>query len=179
MKKTLILVIFFIVSVVCNAYTMKGHAYFESFDPLNIDDYYPNVREDNYLEISFYIPDTTILLHHYVVAVKDDLSYHVEIDKLPVGRYDIVADGDRWLRKRYRNVYLFPRYGDFNFYLTTGDVNDDNVVNALDWAFILERLFTYHTHPSYNQKANLNGDNLINVEDLSLCSANQGKIGDI
>ncbi len=163
----------------CNAYIMKGHAYFENFDPLNIDDYYPSVKENNYIEISFYIPDTTIMLYQVVVAVKDDLSYHVEIDKFSADKYDIVADGDRWLRKRYRNVYLTTRYSDFDFYLTTGDVNNDNVVNSTDWNIIFAHLFTYHTHPNYYQKANLNGDNLINVEDLALCSSNQGMIGDI
>lgn len=180
MKKALALLICFVISVCCSfAYTLKGHAYFEYFEPLNIDTYYPYVKEDNYLEISFYLPDTTILLYHTVVLVKDDLTYHTEIEKFAAGRYDVVVDGDRWLRKRYRNVHLSARYSDFDFYLTPGDINNDNIINPVDWWFIFEHLYTYHTHPNYHQKANLTGDNLINVQDLSICASNQGMIGDI
>lgn len=61
--------------------------------------------------------------------------------------------------------------------MPSGDLNEDNVINSLDYN-ILKKLFgTTPTSANWNLRADINGDGVVNSVDLSYLSKNQGKIG--
>lgn len=159
--------------------TVYGHCNLEYYDISNYDLLYPNYYVDIYTEFKFYIPNTEILVYNKVIKIKDDFSYHFETDELTPGAYDIVVYGDRWLHKRVFNKYISNSdKTEINVSLTTGDTNCDNVIDLNDYNLILRHFNSYKRGLNYSEKCNLNGDNLIDMGDLSICAFNFGKRGD-
>lgn len=62
--------------------------------------------------------------------------------------------------------------------LLSGDLNDDNVIDANDYSIAQKLVGATASSPNWNENADLNKDGLINILDLSIISKNVGKIGD-
>lgn len=61
--------------------------------------------------------------------------------------------------------------------LLSGDLNDDNVVNDLDYVIILKALGSSGTSSNWNANADFNKDGIINTLDLVIVTKNTGKVG--
>lgn len=61
--------------------------------------------------------------------------------------------------------------------LTSGDLNEDNIIDIADYNIIKTALGTDSKSSSWNDNVDLNKDGKINTFDLSIVSKNQGKIG--
>lgn len=61
--------------------------------------------------------------------------------------------------------------------LTSGDLNDDNVVNTADYSIAQKAAGTAPGSLNWNENADLNKDGLINAFDLGIISKNMGKTG--
>ncbi len=61
--------------------------------------------------------------------------------------------------------------------LTSGDLNEDNVINSQDYSIGLKAMNSTSTSPNWNPTADLNKDGVVNVFDLGIISRNMGKIG--
>lgn len=62
--------------------------------------------------------------------------------------------------------------------LTTGDLNEDNVINSADYSISKALLGTTSASNNWNELADFNSDGVINIIDLSFITKNFGKIGD-
>jgi hypothetical protein len=61
--------------------------------------------------------------------------------------------------------------------MRTGDANDDNVVNAVDFSIITATFGKAHGDPGYDDRADFNGEQVVNVMDVSLHKSNYGTGG--
>lgn len=61
--------------------------------------------------------------------------------------------------------------------LLSGDLNEDNVIDALDYAIVKAALGTTPNSAGWNGVVDLNGDNIVNSVDLAIVNKNKGKIG--
>ena len=68
--------------------------------------------------------------------------------------------------------------GDQVLALLTGDLNEDNVINAADYSIAQKAYGATPASASWNQLVDFNQDKVINTLDLSLILKNLGKIGD-
>lgn len=61
--------------------------------------------------------------------------------------------------------------------LLSGDLNDDNIINAADYTIAKNLYGTTPTSQAWNKNADFNRDNLINTYDLAYIQTNMGKTG--
>jgi hypothetical protein len=61
--------------------------------------------------------------------------------------------------------------------LTTGDVNEDNVIDSLDYNLVKGAIGTTPSSSNWNSLYDFNLDNIVNSWDLNLVLSNLGKIG--
>ncbi len=61
--------------------------------------------------------------------------------------------------------------------LTSGDLNDDNVVNSADYSIAQKALGATASSPNWNANADLNKDGVINAFDLAIIAKNIGQVG--
>ncbi|MBI2329884.1 hypothetical protein HYU94_00645, partial [Candidatus Daviesbacteria bacterium] len=61
--------------------------------------------------------------------------------------------------------------------LTSGDLNEDNVINSADYSIIQKALGTSSNSSNWNENTDLNKDGIINTFDLGIVSKNLGKTG--
>lgn len=62
--------------------------------------------------------------------------------------------------------------------LTTGDVNEDNVINTSDYSIVKTALGTTSTSPNWNSILDFNLDNAVNTVDLAYVVKNMSKTGE-
>lgn len=62
--------------------------------------------------------------------------------------------------------------------LISGDLNEDNVIDASDLAIVTKLAGATSDSPTWNPLADINLDNIINSIDIQIVKTNQGKIGD-
>lgn len=65
----------------------------------------------------------------------------------------------------------------FAINMTSGDLNEDNIINNSDYQIELSAYGTTPVSPNWNSNLDLNKDNLVNLLDLSIITKNQGKVG--
>lgn len=61
--------------------------------------------------------------------------------------------------------------------LTSGDLNDDNVVNNTDYTIMQKAIGATLTSPNWNENADLNKDDIINAFDMTILIKNIGQVG--
>ncbi len=61
--------------------------------------------------------------------------------------------------------------------LTSGDLNEDNVVNAADYSIVQKATGSIPNSSGWNENADLNKDGVINVFDLAIVTKNMGQTG--
>lgn len=61
--------------------------------------------------------------------------------------------------------------------LTSGDLNDDNVINSTDYSIAQKALRATSVSSNWNENADLNKDGVINTFDLGIISKNIGQVG--
>ena len=61
--------------------------------------------------------------------------------------------------------------------LLTGDVNEDNVIDILDYNIVKKAIGTAPSSPTWNELYDFNLDNVVNSWDLNIVLSNLGKIG--
>ena len=62
--------------------------------------------------------------------------------------------------------------------LTSGDLNEDNVINTADYSIIQKAYGSTSASANWNENADLNKDGVINTFDSAIVIKNLGKIGD-
>lgn len=65
----------------------------------------------------------------------------------------------------------------FAINMTSGDLNEDNIINNSDYQIELSAYGTTPSSPNWNSNLDLNKDNLVNLLDLSIITKNLGKVG--
>ena len=61
--------------------------------------------------------------------------------------------------------------------LTSGDMNDDNVINSADYSIAQKALGSTSKSSNWNANADLNRDGMINTFDLAIIAKNIGQVG--
>lgn len=61
--------------------------------------------------------------------------------------------------------------------MLSGDLNEDNVINASDYSIAKAAINATPSSPNWNEAADLNKDGVVNLFDLVILSKNIGKIG--
>jgi hypothetical protein len=61
--------------------------------------------------------------------------------------------------------------------LLTGDVNEDNVIDSLDYNLVKAAIGSSPSSPKWNELYDFNKDNVINSWDLNIITSNLGKAG--
>ncbi len=61
--------------------------------------------------------------------------------------------------------------------MLSGDLNEDNVINAADYSIAQKALNSTSTSSNWNENADLNKDGVVNIFDLAIINSNIGKIG--
>lgn len=61
--------------------------------------------------------------------------------------------------------------------MLSGDLNEDNVINSLDYTIAQKALGSTAKSPNWNELADFNKDGVVNIFDLGLISKNLGQIG--
>lgn len=61
--------------------------------------------------------------------------------------------------------------------LLSGDVNEDNQINNLDYSIVLKALGATSAQSNWNANADFNKDGIINTLDLVIVSKNTGRVG--
>jgi hypothetical protein len=90
---------------------------------------------------------------------------------LAPGTYDVYVHSSFYLKKKAtvsiisNAAYTLPA-------LPAGDLNNDGIINSLDWSLVGERWFT--NYPDYD----FNSDGLVNSIDFSYMNRNWGRNGD-
>ncbi|MGL4343712.1 MAG: M60 family metallopeptidase [Cellulosilyticaceae bacterium] len=106
-------------------------------------------------------------------------KYEGIFEGLPLGTYQVRLEAPGYktyesgmieLRTHEKHIVLGTANGTF----TSGDINQDGVVDALDITYVEERL----TAPTRMVEADLNGDGKVDIEDLSQIYWNQDATGD-
>lgn len=62
--------------------------------------------------------------------------------------------------------------------LTTGDLNDDNVINSSDYSIVQRALSSTSSSENWNEAADFNKDGIVNLLDIAYIMKNFGKTGD-
>lgn len=61
--------------------------------------------------------------------------------------------------------------------LISGDLNEDNTINSVDYSLLKDLLGLTKSNPSFNERADFNLDGVINTFDLNILTKNLGKTG--
>jgi len=95
-----------------------------------------------------------------------------------IGDLQISVKAPRWLR-RTTNVNV-PQYGfmGVNFFMLTGDIDDDNEVAIGDFAVLSAGFGAAPGDPNWDEMTDLNGDETTDIGDYALMSTNFGFVGD-
>ena len=117
---------------------------------------------------------------HNTVAI-DDFGLATYKTEIPVGNYDAGINGEAHLTKIIRNINITETTSDVNLDFTfgntvellAGDIKDDNFVNALDIAIMLQS----YQHLG-NNIADLNNEDYINALDMAVLLKNYFKLGE-
>ncbi|MBI5913294.1 hypothetical protein HY839_02535 [Candidatus Azambacteria bacterium] len=91
---------------------------------------------------------------------------------LPAGMYDILVSSPRYLRKK---IFGYNVSSHANIVLPiqpVGDLNNDNIINSLDWSAMSVKWFLNDAN------ADVNGDGIVNSIDWSFLSKNWFQTGD-
>lgn len=125
----------------------------------------------------FYEPGTDVLIvYRYSYSVNNSLIFNV--NEIPVGTYDIYVEVDGMLRNKLENYTTNSGANNIDVLeAIVGDLNEDNVINFVDFSFFSPTFGSFVGGANYNQFANLNCDSSINFVDFSLFGANFGKQG--
>mgnify|MGYP003394043213 CR=1 FL=1 len=62
-------------------------------------------------------------------------------------------------------------------HMLSGDLNQDNVINNVDYAIVQKALNSTASSSNWNDSADLNRDGVVNIFDISIVSRNNGKVG--
>lgn len=62
-------------------------------------------------------------------------------------------------------------------FLTSGDLNDDNIINTKDYSLVQTIVGSSKTSQNWNENSDLNKDGVINALDIGILSKNFGKTG--
>ena len=125
------------------------------------------------VSVRFYEPGTQVLVDETLGTAADDgrVSDMQPTRRLADGLYDVVIKPLYYLSTKNESVLWPVAELDFGEVLAC-DINNDDVVNALDWSLI---------NPQWNTSdavADINGDGAVNSIDFSVCNRNWWLEGD-
>ena len=127
--------------------------------------------------VKVYDPGTAVLVHSGSAAI--DASGNFSIEGVPAGTFDLFAKMDGYLQKGSYNQMLAPGPNAMAFgALLAGDINGDNLVNALDLSSIIGAFNTQPGDPNYIESADFNCSSAIDGVDLSALIGNYNLQGD-
>jgi probable HAF family extracellular repeat protein len=125
------------------------------------------VRDHNTLEV----------LGHYAATLDAAGRYRVETE-LPIGDYDVLFNGDHWLRKLIPSVHIGAHGAGINVELINGDANGDNEVSIADYSILSSEFGTEVGDPNWAGLSDLDEDGSVDIADYAILSANFGLAGD-
>lgn len=125
------------------------------------------------------VGNTTPLLTKMVtLGAGGTYSFNVA-SPVPAGTYDVTAKHAKHLRKLLSSQSIAAGGASgLNASLVAGDCDDDNEVGIGDYALISGAYNTCTGDGGYDQRADLNGDECIDIADYAILSANYGLLGD-
>ncbi|MCS6777502.1 MAG: PA14 domain-containing protein [Chthonomonadaceae bacterium] len=97
---------------------------------------------------------------------------------VPRKNYIVSIKGSKWLRKNVPINASTGNSGGHNITLLGGDANDDNVVDLLDLALLIQASDTCQGDTGFLANADLNNDDCVDVVDLALIVQNFDLAGD-
>jgi hypothetical protein len=132
----------------------------------------PNAQWEVPLKVDFYANGNNTT-PAYTFNVTTDQSGNFSISNIPVGTYSIAVKNAHTLRRVLTGQTLVVGNNALNFgTLLEGDVNNNNVINALDLSAMLSSYLKVVGDLGYNPNADLNNNQVVNALDLSALFAN-------
>jgi len=97
---------------------------------------------------------------------------------VPAGTYDIVAKGYNTLASRTNGVVLTAGSNPVDLgTLPCGDANNDNRVTIVDFSILAAAFGTVKGAPTYDDRADFDGNGTVSILDFSLLAAHFGELG--
>lgn len=131
------------------------------------------------LQLSLSDPATSKII--LTVQGTTDRNGVAHFGSLPVGIYNVHVKGPHSLQSARSNIALRPGATaevDMKTQVE-GDVDGDNCVNIQDLSTVQAKLGTYRSVAGYSSGADLNGDGLVSMDDISLLRSGFDTCGDI
>lgn len=121
---------------------------------------------------------TTLVFEKSDISTDSSGQGSFNIDNLVSGNYDFVLKAPNFLSVKKTNVAVTGSATiDFGEMLT-GDINNDNMVNILDYSALMTTWRKQAGDVGYNAAADLKQDNQINILDYSMMVTNWRKQGE-
>jgi YD repeat-containing protein len=129
------------------------------------------------LQVSFLVPGTSTVV--FSATPLTDASGNFSVGNLPPGTYDVQIKFASALSKLARNQVVLVGDNPVHDFgaLAMGDVNNDDVVDALDFSSLRATFGKCAGDAGYDARAELNGDGCVDALDFSLLRPNFGKFG--
>lgn len=97
----------------------------------------------------------------------------------PNTQYDISFDGSIWLNKKISfTTDGAAAASGVSVVLTNGDCDDNNIVDIADYTILATAFGTVPADPTWDVRANLNGDSIVDIADYVILSSNFSAVGD-
>lgn len=126
--------------------------------------------------VNLYTPNTATLIGTYNITVGTTGAFTVA--GLPIGTFDVIVNVDGYLAKGIEDVVIAAGPNSLAVgSILNGDVNNNNVVNLLDFSLLNTSFGTSVGNPSYNALADLNCDGVVNLIDVSILNVSFAQAG--
>src|SRR6266545_3994415 len=100
---------------------------------------------------------------------------------IPAGTYDVEVKHSQSLSRRANRLTFSAGATTSQTLgmLLTGDVNDDNAVNIVDFSLLSASFGKTQGQPGFNARGDLDATNAVDILDFSLLSSNFGRTGPV
>jgi alpha-tubulin suppressor-like RCC1 family protein len=101
--------------------------------------------------------------------------------QIPQGTYNVAVKGSKWLQQVLPNVHTSGGNSVLNLRINltiSGDANNDNSIDVLDLALLIEAFEADPTAPNWDTNADFNGDESVDVLDIDILIRNFDLQGD-
>jgi hypothetical protein len=112
------------------------------------------------------------------MTVSLDAGGNFTAQNVPAEAYSVYIQTGTWLRRTLALDLSTSDVTNADFLLVNGDVNGDNRIDDADLRLLSAAIGSNPLSPNWNPNADLNGDGIVNGNDLAILYKNLHRIGD-
>jgi PKD repeat protein len=151
--------------------SVQGNAYHRAIGPLRISFFAAGTTDADLRSSTGCLFEFTVELMPYVGD-----KWIFSLPSIPPANYDVLFSMDRILSGVRRGLTVYPGANNIDLgILVTGNVNNDNIINALDFSILAGSYLKGTGQPWFDSRADLNYSGYVEMLDFSLLAANYMK----